>query len=249
MKNATASVESQTREVLAFLGLAGYYRCFIPNFSSLAAPRTDLTRKGQPEKVCWTPKAEEAFRYVKTTLSSEPVLRAPDFSCPFMLQMDASGTGLGAVLSQIQEGVEHSVLYISRKLIPAEKNYATVEKDALAIKWAVLELRCYLLGCKFTLVTDHASLQWMAWAKDTNARVTRWFLALQDFHFLVQHRAEAANSNAEGLSQILSAFAGLSQVTPHPPLVSPLLHHIIRPGPGQRLGGGGDGGECDALCT
>ncbi len=73
------STKSQVR---AFLGLVGYYRCFIPNFSSLATPLTDLTRKGQPEKVCWTPEAEEAFRNVKTALTSEPVQRAPDFSHP-----------------------------------------------------------------------------------------------------------------------------------------------------------------------
>ncbi len=126
------STKSQVRAVL---GLAGYYRCFIPNFSSLAAPLTDLTRKGQPEKVCWTPEAEEALRRVKMALSSEPVLRAPDFSCPFLLQTDASDTGLGAVLSQVQEGEEHPILYISRKLTPAKENYATVEKEALAIKW------------------------------------------------------------------------------------------------------------------
>ncbi len=181
-------------QVRAFLGLAGYYHCFIPNFSSLAAFLTDLTRKGQPEKVQWTSAAEEAFRNIKEALTSEPILRAPDFSCPFLLQTDASDasdTGLGAILSQVQGGEEHPVLYISRKLSPAERNYATVEKEALAVKWAVLELWYYLLGRKFTLVTDHAPLQWMARAKDTNARVTRWFLALQDFHFVVLHRAGA----------------------------------------------------------
>ncbi len=205
--------------------MAGYYRCFIPNFSSLAAPLTDLTRKGQPEKVQWTPAAEKAFQWVKEALTSEPVFRAPDFGCPFLLQTDASDSGLGAVLSQLQEGEEHPVLYISRKLTPAEKKYATVEKEALAVKWAVLELRYYLLGRKFTLVTDHAPLQWMARAKDTNARVTRWFLALQDFHFDVRHRAGTANANADGLSRIWSAFSGLSGVTPHPPLKFPLLSH------------------------
>ncbi|KAI2659392.1 Retrovirus-related Pol polyprotein from transposon 17.6 [Labeo rohita] len=167
-------------------------------------------RKGQPEKVCWTPSTEEAFAQIKTALTSSPVLRAPDFSCPFLLQTDASDTGLGAVLSQIQEGEEHPIIYISRKLSTAERKYAAVEKEALAIKWAVLELRYYLLGRKFTLVTDHAPLQWMARAKDTNARVTRWFLALQDFHFEVRHRAGAANANADGLSRLWTAYAGLS---------------------------------------
>ncbi|KAL1252623.1 hypothetical protein QQF64_017316 [Cirrhinus molitorella] len=82
-------------QVRAFLGLAGYYRCFIPNFSSLATPLTDLTRKGKPEKIVWTPAVEEAFQRVKGALTSEPVFWAPDFSCPFLLQTDASDTGMG----------------------------------------------------------------------------------------------------------------------------------------------------------
>ncbi len=121
-------------QVRAFLGLAGYYRCFIPNFSSLAAPLTDLTRKGQPEKTPWSLEADRAFQQVKAALTSEPLLRAPDFGCPFLLQTDASDTGLGAVLSQVVDGEEHPVIYISRKLTPAEIRYATVEKEALAVK-------------------------------------------------------------------------------------------------------------------
>ncbi len=225
-------------QVRAFLGLAGYYRCFIPNFSSLAASLTDLTRKGQPEKVQWSSASEEAFQRIKEALTSEPVLRAPDFSCHFLLQTDASDTGLGAVLSQVQEGEEHPVLYISRKLTPAEINYAAVEREALAVKWSVLELRYYLLGRKFTLVTDHAPLQWMARAKDTNARVTNWFLALQDFHFVVRHRAGAAHANADGLSRIWAAFAGLSGVTTHPPPINPLRSHASNR-TRTKLGGGG----------
>ncbi len=226
-------------QVRAFLGLAGYYRCFIPNFSSLAAPLTDLTRKGQPEKTPWSLEADRAFQQVMAALTSEPLLRAPDFGCPFLLQTDASDTGLGAVLSQVVDGEEHPVIYISRKLTPAESRYATVEKEALAVKWAVLELRYYLLGRKFTLITDHAPLQWMARAKDTNARVTRWFLALQDFHFVIRHRAGKANANANanGLSRVWAAFAGLSGFTSHPPSVSPLF---------RRTRTNAWGGECDA---
>ncbi len=119
---------STKTQVRAFLGLAGYYRCFIPNFSSLAAPLTDLTRKGQPERVIWSPETEEAFHQIKRALTEEPVLRAPDFGCPFLLQTDVSEAGLGAVLSQVQEGEEHPVLFISRKLTNAERNYATVDE-------------------------------------------------------------------------------------------------------------------------
>ncbi len=224
------------KQVRAFLGLAGYYRCFIPNFSSLATALTDLTKKGQPEMVKWGPKEEEAFNRVKVALTSEPVLRAPDFNSSFLVQTDASDTGVGAVLSQVQDGEEHPVVYISRKLSTTEQRYAAVEKEALAVKWAVLELKYYLLGRKFTLITDHAPLQWMARAKDTNARVTRWFLALQDFHFDVRHRAGTANANADGLSRLWAAFAGLSGVFPPPAPTSPLTR-----GTRTTL----RGGECD----
>ncbi|XP_057195726.1 uncharacterized protein LOC130557734 [Triplophysa rosa] len=228
-------------QVRAFLGLAGYYRCFIPHFSSIASPLTDLTKKGQPETLVWTAKAEAAFRDLKRALTSSPVLYAPDFGCQFILQTDASDTGLGAVLSQVLEGEEHPVTYISRKLSPAETRYAAVEKEALAVKWAVLELRYYLLGRSFTLITDHAPLQWMARAKDTNARVTRWFLALQDFHFTVQHRAGASNGNADGLSRMWCGWAGLSGDTSLPPLLAPLGNHRSHRDTRSTLGGG----ECD----
>ncbi len=125
------------------------------------------------------------------------------------------------------------MIYTSRKLTPAEHRYATVEREALAVKWAVLELRYYLLGWKFTLVTDHAPLQWTARAKDTNARVTRWFLALQDFHFIIRHRAGTANANTDGLSRVWAAFADLSGFTSHPPSVSPLFRRTR-----TTLGGG-----------
>ncbi len=233
---------STKTQVRAFLGLAGYYRCFIPNFSSLAAPLTDLTRKGQPEKTPWGPETDLTFQQVKTALTAEPLLRAPDFGCPFLLQTDTSDTGLGAVLSQVVDGEEHPVIYISRKLTPAELRYATVEKEAWAVGspgqyWAVLELGYYLLGRKFTLVTNHAPLQWMARAKDTNARVTRLFLSLQDFHFVIRHRAGMANANTDGLSRVWPVFASMSGFTSRPPSVSPLFGRTrttLR------------GGECDA---
>ncbi|XP_053539534.1 uncharacterized protein LOC124628632 [Ictalurus punctatus] len=189
------------KQVRAFLGLAGYYRRFVPNFSAVASPLSDLTKKGQPDQVRWTADAERAFQALKEALTSAPILRNPDFDLPFTVHTDASETGLGAVLSQTFDGEEHPVLYISRKLSPAERKYAAVEREALAIKWAIEELRYYLAGRHFILITDHAPLQWMAKAKDTNARVTRWFLALQDFSFQVKHRAGAQHGNADGLSR------------------------------------------------
>lgn len=100
-----------------------------------------------------------------------------------MVHTDASETGLGTVLSQEFEAEEHPVAYISRKLRPSEARYAAVEREALAIKWAVTSLKYYLLGRQFTLVTDHAPLQWMAREKDHNSKVTRWFFSLQPYSF------------------------------------------------------------------
>ncbi|XP_066518865.1 uncharacterized protein [Hoplias malabaricus] len=195
------------KQVRAFLGLAGYYRRFISNFSSIASPLSDLTRKGQPETVKWTPEAEAAFEQLKACLTSEPVLRSPDFNRPFRVQTDASERGLGAVLVQDFNGEEHPVLYISRKLTPPEQRYAALEREALAIKWAIEELRFYLTGRPFILVTDHAPLQWLARAKDSNPRVTRWFLSLQDFSFRVQHRAGVLHGNADALSRLPVCWA------------------------------------------
>ncbi len=114
-----------------------------------------------------------------------------------------SELGVGAMLSQILKGMEHPVLFISRKLLPHEKNYATVEKECLAIKWAVEKLRYYLLGRKFILVTDNAPLKWKSQNKGKNARINQWFLRLQDFQFTVEHRAGNSHVNADAMSRRL----------------------------------------------
>ncbi|XP_035266158.1 uncharacterized protein LOC118223565 isoform X2 [Anguilla anguilla] len=189
------------KQVRTFLGLVGYYRQFIPNFAAIAAPLHDLTSKSRSNRVSWTEEADAAFETLRQALCSEPVLVTPAFDQTFVLQTDASLVGIGAVLSQIREGAEHPVTYISRKLLTHERNYATVEKECLAVKWAMDKLRYYLLGREFVLVTDHAPLKWMSVNKDSNARVTRWFLGLQSFRFRVEHRAGKLHGNADALSR------------------------------------------------
>ena len=189
------------KQVKSFLGLVGYYQRFIPSFATLASPLHDLTRKALPDRVTWSEAAEGAFSLLKRALCSEPVLLTPDFTLPLIVYSDASEVGLGVVLSQVRDTEEHPGTYISRKLLPNERNYSTVEKEALAIKWAVDKLRYYLPGREFTLVTDHAPLKWMATAKDTKARVTRWFLALQDYRFKVDYRPGREHANADALSR------------------------------------------------
>ncbi|XP_026003826.1 uncharacterized protein LOC113009615 [Astatotilapia calliptera] len=189
------------KEVRRFLGLAGYYRRFVPGFAQLTSPLTDLTQKGAPDLVQWTGPCQAAFVQVKKALCGEPLLHTPNFSLPFVLQTDASDRGLGAVLSQQVRGADRPVLYISRKLAERERRYSTVEKECLAIRWAVGSLRYYLLGRSFTLCSDHAPLQWLHRMKDANARITRWYLALQPFKFKVIHRPGAQMAVADFLSR------------------------------------------------
>ena len=190
------------KQVKSFLGLISYYQKFIHNFATLATPLYELTKAKLPQRVCWNPEAENAFSALKAALCEEPVLKAPDFNKPFILHTDASGTGLGAVLAQVIEGDEHPILYASRKLLKHELNYATIEREALAVKWAIHHLRYYLWGRKFTLITDHAPLKWMATNKDRNARITRWFLELQNYNYTVEHKPGKDIPHADALSRL-----------------------------------------------
>ena len=190
------------KEVRSFLGITGYYRRFIENYSSIAAPLTDLIKKDKPNAVVWTESCDTAFKQLKRLLCSDPILISPDFDRPFILQTDASDRGLGAVLSQhAEDDQEHPVAYWSRKLLPREQRYSTIEKECLAIKLGVAAFQVYLLGRQFSIETDHRSLVWIERLKHTNNRLARWSLALQPFSFTIRHRAGKANGNADALSR------------------------------------------------
>ena len=159
---ASFPIPQTKKEVRAFLGLSGYYRKFIPGYAGIDVPLTDLTRKLAPNKVQWTPECEAAFNQLKTHLCSAPILRSSDFSRQFILQTHASERGVGAVLAQVDDqGEEHPVAYFSRKLLPRETHYSTVEKECLAIKLGVQAFRVYLLGQSFVVQTDHRCLEWL----------------------------------------------------------------------------------------
>ena len=137
------------KQVRGFLGLTGYYRKFIANYSSLALPLTDLTRKSSPNLVEWTENCESAFQKLKGLLCKTRVLRAPDFTKEFVLQTDTSERGVGAVLGQRDDlGLDHPIAYFSRKLLPKEEKYSTVEKECLSVKLGVEAFRTYVLAGK-----------------------------------------------------------------------------------------------------
>jgi len=183
------------------MGLINYYRRFIPNFAAITAPLTDLTRKGQPNRVQWTPACQQALETVQTLLTSDPILRLPDFERPFILRTDASDKGLGAVLLQEFEDGKFPITYISRKLLDRERNYAAIEKEGLAMVWAVKKLERFLYGNHFILETDHKPLIFINDSKMKNGRIMRWSLALQPYRFTIRSIKGKENVGADLMSR------------------------------------------------
>lgn len=135
-------------------------------------------------------------------MTNAPLLQYPDYSKPFILTTDASNVALGAVLSQGQVGCDKPVAYASRTLSDTESRYSTIEKELLAIVWAVKQFRPYLYGRKFLIYTDHRPLAWLNSLKDPSSKLTRWRLRLQDYDFEIIYKNGKQNTNADALSRI-----------------------------------------------
>lgn len=189
-------------EVRAFLGLTGYYRSYIRRYSEIASPLTDALRKTAPTKIEWDSKKERAFSDLKKALSEPPVLRAPDYSKPFIVQCDASNRGMGVILCQEDENEqEQPILYASRKLSVREEAYSASEKECACLVWATQKLACYLYGAPFILVTDHCPLTWLNQMSGKNGRLLRWSIALQQHDFTVRYKKGKSHVNVDSLSR------------------------------------------------
>ncbi|XP_076030460.1 uncharacterized protein LOC143018764 [Oratosquilla oratoria] len=166
----------------------------------VAEPLTDLLRKDHD--FVWTPTCETAFKNLKSLLTNAPVLRAPDFQRPFLLQVDASDTGIGAALLQEHNEVLHAIAYYSKKLSPAQKNYSTIEKETLALVQALIHFEVYL-GSSTTIqvYSDHNPLKFLQTMKNKNPRLTRWSLFLQPFNLTIYHIKGVFNVLADVLSR------------------------------------------------
>ena len=177
---------SNLDKLRSILGIAGYYRKFIHEFATVSAPLTGLTINGL--KVSWSDQHQHAFQTLKHYLCSVPVLVYPDFDRPFLLQSDASDVGLGAILVQHDgKGPERVIAYASYTLSPREQNYSTIEKDALAVVFAVKHFRFYLLGKKYSVITDNSALRWLH-SLEPKGGIACWIMDLQEFEFGIQHR-------------------------------------------------------------
>lgn len=143
-------------------------------------------KKDCPAKI-WNHELQTAFQDLKQLFSRTPILKIPNYKIPFVLQTDASNIAIAGCLLQSYEGILHSVLYISRKLNEAERNYSTTEKEALAIIFSILKLKKFLLGRKFLILTDNKPLTILTSKLPKNSRMMRWSLMLQDYVFDVKH--------------------------------------------------------------
>ncbi|GJU74061.1 reverse transcriptase domain-containing protein [Tanacetum coccineum] len=182
-------------EVRSFLGLAGYYRRFIENFSKIAKPLTSLTQKNQ--KYEWGEKQEEAFQTLKDNLCNAPILSLPDGVEDFMVYCDASNQGLGCVLMQRDK----VIAYASRQLKSHEKNYTTHDLELGAVVFALKIWRHYLYRTKSVIYTDHKSLQHIFDQKELNMRQRRWLELFSDYECEIKYHPGKANVVADALSR------------------------------------------------
>jgi hypothetical protein len=190
------------KQVRSFLGLVGYYRKFIPHFSTIASVLTDMTKKGAPNVVAWSDAAETSFRSLIRHITQSPILCLPDIDKQFILRTDASDVGIGAVLMQEISGTKFPVAFASRKLLPREQRYSVIEKECLGIVWGIQKFFQYVYGTEFILETDHAPLVYLNCTKMSNPRVMRWALSLQPFRFRIVAIKGSDNVGADFLSRL-----------------------------------------------
>ncbi|GJZ31892.1 reverse transcriptase domain-containing protein [Tanacetum coccineum] len=181
--------------VRSFLGLAGYYRRFIANFSRIAKPLTLLTQKNK--KYVWGAEQEEAFQLLKSKLCDAPILSLPDGVEDFVVYCDASNQGLGCVLMQRNK----VIAYASRQLKIHEKNYTTHDLELGAVVFALKIWRHYLYGTKSVIYTDHKSLQHIFDQKELNMRQRRWIELFSDYECEIRYHPGKANVVADALSR------------------------------------------------
>lgn len=189
------------KELQSFLGFTNYYRRFVEGYSSKVEPLLRLTKKNVTFQ--WDDQCQQVFQWLKEYFVRAPVLSYPQREGgQFILDTDASGEGIGAVLSQEQAGIEKVIAYASSTLEATRKRYCTTYRELYAVVKFVKHFRVYLLGKPFLIRTDHASLTWLLHFKDIESgMLARWLSTLSEYDFQIQHRAGRQHGNADGLSR------------------------------------------------
>ena len=181
--------------VRSFLGLVGFYRRFVRDFSSIAAPLHELTKKGAT--VLWTQTHETAFSTLKACLCSAPLLQLPDFTKMFEVECDASNVGIGGVLLQDKR----PIAYFSEKLTGAMLNYPTYDKELYALIRVFKTWQHYLWPKQFVVHTDHEALAYLKQQATLGRRHARWVEFMETFPYVVVHKKGKENVVADALSR------------------------------------------------
>ena len=201
---ASYPVPRSVNQLRRFIGMASWYRRFIPELATVSEPLTRLFRTNI--KWHWEDEQQEAFEALKKALSSAPILAYPVFNIvgeiPYHLQTDAGASGLGVVLTQKQEGEERVIAFASRTLSAAERNYSVTERECLAVVWGIWKFREYLEGFHFQVITDHSSLRWLSNLRNPTGRLPRWGLELQGYDIEIIHRKGALHHVPDALSRM-----------------------------------------------
>ncbi|UYV71031.1 hypothetical protein LAZ67_8001473, partial [Cordylochernes scorpioides] len=188
------------KQVRQFLGLAGYYRKFIPKFSEIADPLTSLIRINKLFK--WTTEVNKSFQELKSHLFTDPVLSTYDPSLPCKLYTHASKLGIGAILAQIgNDNQEHVISYYSGKLLPHQQNYSAFELECFAVVQSVEYFEVYLENNTFEVITDHSALEWLFNVKKPKAKYLRWIIELSTKSMKIVHRSGSKQTHVDALSR------------------------------------------------
>lgn len=192
---------SNVKSVQSFLGLTGYFRKFIYNYSIIARPLTDLLKKDS--KFIFKDEHKESFELLKNHLINQPILSIYRPSATTELHTDASKLGYGAVLLQKNDDDNnfHPVYFFSRKTSPAESNYCSYELEVLAVVKALEKLRIYLIGISFKIITDCAAFKMTMAKKKISARIAGWALQLEEYDYVIEHRSGSKMKHADALSR------------------------------------------------
>ena len=194
---------TNVKAVRQFLSHAGFYRRFIKDFSNIAKPLYKLLEKDA--KFSWDRDCQKSFEELRSHLTTAPIVRAPNWQLPFEVMCDASDLAIGAVLEQRDGGKPYVVYYASKTLNEAQRNYTTIEKELLAVVYALDKFRAYLVVFDIVIFTDHSSLKYLLTKQDAKERLIRWVLLLQEFNLKIKDKKGVENVVADHLFRLTIA--------------------------------------------
>ncbi|GJU57828.1 reverse transcriptase domain-containing protein [Tanacetum coccineum] len=197
---AKLSHPTTVKGVRSFLGHAGFYRCFIQDFSKIARPMTHLLEKENP--FFFLKECIESFNILKRKLTEALILIDHDWDLPFELMSDASDFAIGAVLGQQKNKHFQPIHYASKSMTEAQAHYTTIEKELLAVVYAFEKFQSYLVLSKSIVYTDHSAIKYLFTKKDVKPRLMRWILLLQEFEVIIQDKKGVENLVADHLSRL-----------------------------------------------